>query len=149
MSNNEHSNQRTTASAGARKILISKKVMIHFSDSDPQGIAYFNSVLQMAHESLEEYWASQTAGWAYWFHNPDFAVPIRHCSCDFYKPLLVGKNYQSDLAVTEISETAITFSFRIVESDDLYAEATTTHVFVDKKNFKKRSVPAEVHSLLS
>jgi YbgC/YbaW family acyl-CoA thioester hydrolase len=129
--------------------ILKKNILIRFSDSDPQGIAYFNSVLQMAHDALEEFWSLRAEGWSYWFKNSEFAVPLKHVSCDFQQPLMVGETYELTLHVQEIGESSITFKTHIGRSGKSHAVACTVHVFVDKIRFQKIPVPEKIRAILA
>lgn len=130
------------------KILYEKKIIVKFGETDPQGIMYFNHPLQIAHECLEEYWSQTATGWDYWFRNPQFAAPIRHCDCDFLKPLVAGQKYTARLSVAEIKNSSVIFNCEFIQNQVLHAKTTTTHVFVDAKTFKKISIPKKIKKKL-
>ena len=128
------------------KPLYTTDVLIHFRDADPQGILYFSRVYDLAHNCLEEFWSKSPLGWRYWFQNPEFAVPLRHSACEYFRPMQVGDTYRSKLTVAKIGESSVEFICEFTQRDTgtVYTRVSTTHVFVDKKTFTKINVPERV-----
>ncbi len=132
------------------KCLSEKKILVSFGDTDPQGFIYFARAFEFAHQGIEE-WATQSPlGWAFWFQNAEFAVPVRHAEADFLAPMRVGGSYFARLFVGQVGETSVTFKTEFFDpsSDQKLAEVTSTHAFVDKKTFKKITVPERVREVL-
>lgn len=128
-------------------VLYEKKFMVKFGETDPQGIMYFNHFSRIAHECLEDFLSQTSEEWDYWFRNSKFAVPIKKCRSDFFKPLIVGQKYTACLTVADLQESSITFNCEFKKNKILYAKTITTHVFVDIKTFKKVSLPKRVKKI--
>jgi YbgC/YbaW family acyl-CoA thioester hydrolase len=132
-------------------VLTEQNLLISFGDTDPQGFIYFARAFELAHQAVEKWLNESTLGWAYWFQNPEFAVPIRKSSAEFLAPLRVGTTVRLLLTVKEIGTTSVTFLSEFYNSANaqLLASVQTTHVFVDKKSFQKREIPGAIRLLIS
>jgi YbgC/YbaW family acyl-CoA thioester hydrolase len=134
------------------RVLFEKNILISFSDADPQGILFYARTYTLAHNCLEEFWAQNTLGWPYWFQNPEFAVPIRHSSCEYLLPIRAGEKYRLHLSLLKLSQSSVQFLVEFYDCDKaprLCAKLETVHVFVDRINFSKISVPEKVKQVLS
>ena len=124
------------------RLLLEKSIRIHFGDTDPQGILFFARTFELAHECLEEYWAAAPQGWAFWFQNAEFAVPLRHASADFRSPAHAGELCSAQLHLSKIGNSSVDFKFELYNrTGSLLATVSTTHVFVDRSSFAKIPVP--------
>lgn len=130
-------------------ILFEKNIFINFGDADSAGILFYPRAFEIAHECLESFWKQSVSGWAMWFQNHEFAVPIRHAECDYSKPLVVGENYQARLILKKIGESSVVFTVRLEAVTGVCAEIITTHVFIDKKNGAKVFVPKNIREMLT
>jgi YbgC/YbaW family acyl-CoA thioester hydrolase len=132
------------------KILFEKNILIRFGDTDPQGILYFARLQDISHRCLEEYLASTPLGWAYWFSNLEFAVPIKNAQSDFSKPMRAGQKITVTLSTQKISDSSVTFltEYHDTSTKELCAKTTSVHVFVDKKAFTKISIPEKIKNIL-
>lgn len=132
------------------KCLSEKKILVTFGQTDPQGFIYFARAFEFAHQTIEEWVAQSPLGWDYWFKNTEFAVPLRHASADFLAPMRAGNHYYARLYVGGLSDSSVTFRTEFYDpaSEQKLAEVLSTHTFVDKKAFKKTSVPEKVRAIL-
>jgi 1,4-dihydroxy-2-naphthoyl-CoA hydrolase len=124
------------------------KSFVFFNHADPAGILFFNRVFDYAHNCLEAYTFSSPGMWDLWFKNEEFAAPLVSCNAQFKKPILCGKEIEIILNISEVKNTSVTFLFKILQENQLSCEVTTTHVFVDKKTFKKIPIPEIIKSRL-
>ncbi len=133
-----------------KRLLLEKARRIHFGETDPQGILFFARTFELAHECLEEYWASTSLGWPFWFQNSDFAVPLRHASADYRKPARAGELCSCQLFVEKIGNSSVEFAFELYDqTGNLLADVHTTHVFVERNAFGKIKVPDPIRELLA
>ncbi len=123
---------------------------ITFDLADPAGILYFANVFHLAHKNIEHYLEEQHGLWDEWFNNKNHGAPIKHTECDYFKPMLVGKDYNIVSKATKKSDSTITFTTQFLDpgsssrseaEESLCAEVTTVHVFVSKPEMKKINVP--------
>lgn len=133
------------------KAFFEKSIFIHFDEADPQGILYFANTFKLAHKCLEEYLTQSNLGWSFWFQNTEFAVPLRHSSCDYLSPMKAGEYYQTTLLVNKIGDSSIELicEFSDVKNKIVFAKVTSVHVFVNRESFKKISVPEKIRTLFS
>lgn len=131
------------------RVLLEDKKMISFGDADAQGILYFARTFDYAHECLERFWNQSSLGWNFWFQNPEFAVPLRHSSCDHLRPLKAGVTYTTQLSVVDLGQSSVKFAFEVRDADSVCARVETVHVFVDRKSFKKIDVPEKIRTQFS
>ena len=131
------------------RALFEKPVCVHFGDTDPQGMLYFARAFELAHECLEDYWTSRSPGWAFWFQNADFTVPLRHAEADFQKPARAGEKCSAQLHLVGIGNTSVEFQFALHDSAGiLLLTVNTTHVFVDRHSLRTMRVPNKIRDLL-
>lgn len=121
---------------------------IRFEEVDPAGILFFAKAFHLAHEALEVLLTSSPQGWDYWFNNPEWAVPIRSAQSEYYSPVHAGKTYLTRLSVEQPNDSSLNFQFELFNTDSdnkrSLLQVRTTHVFVDKKTFQRRSIPEPI-----
>lgn len=123
--------------------------LCHFDESDPSGLAFFGRLPEWSHRTIETFISESTIGWSGWFKHPEWAVPIRHLEADYTGPIAAGERVTSKLSVSEIGESSVRFTCEFFgQEGKSLAKVTTTHVFVDKRGFKKIRVPNEVQQLV-
>jgi YbgC/YbaW family acyl-CoA thioester hydrolase len=125
-------------------VLFEKKLLVHFSDCDPQGIVFYARYFDWAHAVIEEFWASVPNGWERWFQNADLAVPLRHAEANYLAPVVAGEEITAHLTVERIGETSVSFETQFSCDGSPAAAVKTVHVFVQRKDFRATSVPADI-----
>lgn len=124
---------------------------VAFDDADGEGIVFFGNYFRLAHRALER-WLPEVAGisWAEWFKNPDVGVPLRHVEADYLKPLRPGDTFEARIAVASIGDSSVHFvyEFTACGGGAPFARLKTSHVFIDRHELKKTSVPASLRSRL-
>jgi len=128
-------------------MFISKR-KINFYDCDPAGILFYAKIYELCHSVYEEMIQSFKLEDNYWV-NDDYVVPIIHSEATYHKPLVYNSFVEIELSVASISSSAFKFSYACKnEVGDLCVEVKTTHVFVDKKIWKKKSIKDDVRIAL-
>lgn len=128
----------------------SMQFTVAFDEADGEGIVFFGNYFRLAHRALEAYLPTKGIAWAEWFHNPEWAVPLRHVDADYRQPLRPGDTFESEIQVSEIGESSLTFIFEFKTlTGQPIAILKTTHVFVDRKTRKKRAIPSSVRQSLT
>ncbi len=131
------------------QLLFEKSITVHFGDTDPQGILYFARAFELAHETIEDFWAANSLGWAFWFQNSDFTVPLRHAEADFQKPARAGEICSAQLYLVRVGNTSVEFQVELYDSSgSLLTTVKTIHVFVDRRSLKKMNVPDRIREQL-
>ena len=122
---------------------------ITFDLADPAGILYFANVFHLAHKNIEHLIEDEHQLWQEWFNNKNFGAPIKHTECDYFNPMILGRDYSIKSDATEKSNSTITFKTKFLDlNDNLCAEVKTVHVFVSKPDMKKIAVPESIATKL-
>lgn len=144
-----------------------------FRHADPAGILFFANVFEIAHDIYEDFVAHLGWTWEQWFQNPDWAVPIRHASCDFKRPMTASHSYHVSVFAERIGESSFTLKYIFTEPlhrnddnnrvhpdnpDNTYndgdgganvcCEVSIVHAFYDKKRRSKTAIPSEIRDRL-
>ena len=89
-----------------------------------------------------------TPTWDEWFSHPEWAAPIRHTEANYYHPLFAGQEYSSTIETTNFGKSSITFTMTIRSNNQVMAQASSTHVFIDKKSMEKINIPEQLMTKL-
>jgi len=120
------------------------KRKINFYDCDAAGILFYARIYELCHSVYEEMIQSFNLNEDYWF-NDDYVVPIIHSEATYLKPLVYNSFVEIVLSVTTLSTSAFKLAYNCKnEAGDLCVKVKTTHVFVDKKTWKKKQIKDEV-----
>jgi YbgC/YbaW family acyl-CoA thioester hydrolase len=126
-------------------MFISKR-KINFYDCDPAGILFYAKIYELCHSVYEEMIQSFNLEENYWT-NDDYVVPIIHSEATYHKPLVYNSFVLIELSITSISSSSFKLSYSCKnEVGDSCVEVKTTHVFVDKKTWKKKSIKDDVRA---
>lgn len=124
------------------------KRKINFYDCDPAGILFFAKIYELCHSVYEEMIQSFMLEENYW-SNDDYVVPIIHSEATYHKPFSYNSFAVIELTVNAISSSAFKLAYTCKnENDELCVEVKTTHVFVDKKTWKKKKIKDDVRKNL-
>lgn len=125
-----------------------KNITIHFRQTDMAGIAYFNEVFNVFHDTYELWVESLMGSTQDWFCNADWAVPLKSVHCDYHAPLEPFKNYKLTIELENIGNT--TFRLKSVIKSETHDCATlsTTHIFMNKKTKTAMEIPSEIKTKL-
>jgi YbgC/YbaW family acyl-CoA thioester hydrolase len=125
------------------------KRKINFYDCDPAGILFYAKIYELCHSVYEEMIQSFNLNENYWA-NDDYVVPIIHSEAIYKKPLIYNSFTVIELRVTNISSSAFKLEYTCKNEDgELCVEVKTTHVFVDKKIWKKKQIKDNVRAGLT
>jgi len=126
--------------------LLKSKRKINFYDCDAAGILFYARIYELCHSVYEEMIQSFNLKEDYW-SNDDYVVPIIHSEATYHKPLVYNSFVEIELSVINLSTSAFKFSYNCInETGDLCVEVETTHVFVDKKTWKKKQIKDDVRA---
>lgn len=125
------------------------KRKINFYDCDPAGILFYAKIYELCHSVYEEMIQSFNLNENYWA-NEDYVVPIIHSEATYKKPLIYNSFAVIELSVTNIRSSAFKLEYACKnENGELCVEVKTTHVFVDKKIWKKKQIKDNVRAGLT
>lgn len=126
--------------------MFTTKRKINFYDCDPAGILFYAKIYELCHSVYEEMIQSFNLKEDYWA-NDDYVVPIIHSEAAYKKPLVYNSFASIELTVTNISNSAFKLEYICKnEQGELCVEVKTTHVFVDKKSWKKKAIKDDVRA---
>lgn len=131
------------------KQLLIREFHVRFSDVDSAGILFFARTFEFAHLCLEEFCRQADFGWEFWFQNPEFAVPLKHASCEYLTPIRQNQKFNITMSIVKNSTSTLTFAFDFSVEGRPCARVETVHIFVDKKSFQKCAVPKQISLVLS
>lgn len=124
--------------------MFTAKRKINFYDCDPAGVLFYAKIYELCHSVYEEMISSFNLKEDYWA-NEDYIVPIIHSEARYHKPLIYNSFIQIELYVDKISSSAFNLAYNCTnEKGELCVEVKTTHVFVDKKTWKKKQIKENV-----
>ena len=123
-------------------------VPIRFHHGDPAGISFFANVYPMAHDTFEDFLQQLGFEWSLWFANEEWAVPLRHTSCDYFQPLFPGKQSTITVLVEHLGESSLKMKYLIKNGDTMAAEVTLVHTFMNIRTRKKMTMPSFVRDRL-
>jgi len=122
--------------------------IVEFGMCDSGGILFFARIFELAHSAYEEFILRSDLENNY-FEHEEIAIPLISATSDFHKPIKLHEVLEINVVVSKIGNSS--FQLTTTFLDELVnakAIVTTTHVFVDKKEFGKMDIPDEFLSLL-
>lgn len=124
--------------------LYAYECFIPFHLADPAGILFYGHVFTLSHQAFEHFVMDYLGySWNNWFQNKEWVVPIRHTEANFFAPIEAGKNCRIELNVSLISQCSFTVIYRFIQQERC-CEVSIVHVFCDKLEKKKISIPQDV-----
>ncbi len=122
--------------------------IVEFGMCDSGGVLFFARIFELTHSAYEEFILRSDLVNNY-FENEEIAIPLIRATSDFHKPIKLHEVLKINIVVSKIGNSS--FQLTTTFLDELVnakAIVTTTHVFVDKKEFRKVNIPDEFLSLL-
>lgn len=122
----------------------------HFNDCDPAGIFYFGNVPNLCHRTYENWLMHLKSDWRYWFSNSEWIIPIKNCTIDYQNPMRAGDSYSLELSIKAMSQSSFTTQFHAfnTKTNSTYFKAQIVHVFVQKSDFTKMTIPDSIRTML-
>ena len=124
------------------------KHFVFFDQCDPAGILYFAESFAFAHRSIERFIEGSSIGWNNWFNNETTAFPIRHASCDYFRPVFAGTQIEVSVVVTDLSPSTVCFSSTATQSGEEKFRVASVHTALDKQRLTKSEIPADIFQKL-
>ena len=122
--------------------------IVEFGMCDIGGILFFSRIFEIAHSAYEEFILTGDLENNY-FENEEIAIPLISASSDFHKPISLHEVLKINIEVSKIGNSSFQLTTTFFnESSSAKATVVTTHIFVEKKDFKKTNIPDEFLSLL-
>lgn len=118
-----------------------RRYRIHFSEADPAGWMFFAQLGKFAHDTYEEWVCALGIPWREWFAHPEVAIPLRSTEARYHAPLAAGEMFEVSVSLVELRETSFKLTFAFHRGDQLCAEFSSIHVFIDKVTGQKTKIP--------
>lgn len=128
--------------------MFSTTIRINFYDADPAGIMFFANVFRFAHSAYEELLENSPVKKEY-FYSSKYVVPIIHTEADYFRPVYPNSTIKIEVTLSRLKENSFELSYSFLnESGEKCVEVKTAHVFVNKKSWKKTTIPEEIRNFL-
>lgn len=121
---------------------------LSFSQTDSAGIMFYSRAFEIAHLAYEEM-VAEKIGWEQIFDNTESAFPLVHSEINYFKPVKAGQRLAIQISLANKGESSFQLKFDAKIQDEVCFSLNTTHVSIDKANFKKKPLPSFVSELLS
>ncbi|MDT3697275.1 MAG: thioesterase family protein [Ignavibacterium sp.] len=115
------------------------KRKINFFDCDPAGIIFYSRIFEFCHSAYEEMISSFNLKENFWM-NENYVVPIIHSESEYVKPIKYGDEISIIVQVSQLRDSSFELMYTIKRGKTLCSHVKTVHVFVDKKNWKKKEI---------
>lgn len=125
-----------------------KSATLQFHQCDPGGIMFFANAYVLAHDAYESFIKYLGFSWHEWFENPVWAVPIRHSSCEYFRPLRPGQEVTISVGIDRLGETSFTAKYTVKQNDQIHMEVQLVHTFIHKEKIKSTPIPSEIRERL-
>ncbi|MGD2141232.1 MAG: thioesterase family protein [Burkholderiales bacterium] len=119
--------------------------LIRFSHCDPAAIVYFPRFFDLAHSTMED-WFAQGVG----ISLPELiterrvGTPTVSIHCDFVKPLRIGDTLRFELCVTRLGNASADLQYRGTRNAEEHLRISQTLVFMDLDAARAVPIPADV-----
>ena len=124
--------------------------LIRFSHCDPAAIVYFPRFFDLAHSTMED-WFAQGVGFSLpeLIINRRIGTPTVRIQCDFAKPLRMGDTLRFELQVTKLGNASADLRYRGFKDDAEHLRITQTLVFMDLEAGRAVPIPEDVRSRIA
>ena len=125
---------------------------VRFGDTDAAGVVYFAHLLRWCHEAYEESLEHFGVAAAEVFPTPgsllEVALPIVHCSADYFRPLVCGDAITIRLVPVrlDLGSFEVRYSFR--SNGALVARGLTRHLAIRAADRHRCALPEPINRWL-
>jgi len=125
---------------------------VRFGDTDAAGVMYFPQLLHWCQEAYEESLERFGIAAAEVFPQPgscpEIALPIVHCSADFFKPLVCGDPLAIALEPRRLDPGSFEIHYRFSSNGTAVAQGLTRHLAISTGQRERRELPAAINRWL-
>ena len=125
---------------------------VRFGDTDAAGVMHFQQLLRWCHEAYEESLERFGIAAAEVFprpgSRPEIALPIVHCSADFFKPLVCGAPLAIALEPRRLDPGSFEIHYRFSRNGTAVAQGLTRHLAISTGQRERRELPAAINRWL-
>lgn len=126
------------------------KINITWGDCDPANIVYTGRIPWLALDAINAFWEHHLGGdgWFQMEMDRGYGTPFVHMSMDFTHPITPRSKLVCDVVPSRLGDSSIEFQVVGRQDGKLCFTGTFVCVFIVAKEFKKRSAPEEIRSLV-
>jgi 1,4-dihydroxy-2-naphthoyl-CoA hydrolase len=125
---------------------------VRFGDTDAAGVMHFPQLLHWCHEayeeSLERFGIAAATVFPTLESCPEIALPIVHCSADFFKPLVCGAPLAIALEPRRLDPSCFEITYRFSSSGMDVARGLTRHLAISSGQRRRQELPAAINRWL-
>jgi YbgC/YbaW family acyl-CoA thioester hydrolase len=124
---------------------------IRMYDTDTAQILFFGNQFRLLNDALEDLLENEGITLKDLFTTSPFGFVFVHAESDYLAPLVGGDHVQIEVSVNHIGNSSFGFYYEIFKkgSRELVGKGNTKHVTIDRKSFKKITIPADFRKKLT
>lgn len=116
------------------------KLRVRYAECDPQGVVFNAHYLAYLDTSITELWRAALGAYQEMMDRGVDLV-VAEAQLRWRAPARFDDELMLEVAVTQMSNTAITTQHRISRDDEAIVEGTLRHVVVDRETLAKTPIP--------
>ena len=125
---------------------------VRFGDTDAAGVMHFHQLLRWCHEAYEDSLERFGVAAAEVFPTPgsllEVALPIVHCSADYFSPLVCGDAITIRLEPVRLDLGSFEVRFSFTSSDQAVAQGLTRHLAIENPSRRRCGLPTAINRWL-
>ena len=125
---------------------------VRFGDTDAAGVVNFAHLLRWCHEAYEESLERFGLAAAEVFPTPgsllEVALPIVHCSADYFRPLVCGDAITIRLEPVRLDLGSFEVRYSFTSSDQTVAQGLTRHLAIGTSSRRRCALPTAINRWL-
>jgi 1,4-dihydroxy-2-naphthoyl-CoA hydrolase len=125
---------------------------VRFGDTDAAGVVNFTQLLRWCHEAYEESLECFGVAAAEVVPTPgsqlEVALPIVHCSADYFRPLVCGDAITIRLGPVRLDLGSFEVHYSFTSSEQTVAQGLTRHLAIETSSRRRCSLPTAIHRWL-
>lgn len=122
--------------------------VLHFSDCDPAGIAYYPRYFDKLNSVVEDWWASMGIPWKVLFLERRIGLPTVRFEVDFRAPAFLGDSLVFSLAVARIGQRSVDLDHTVRRDGAILWQAKQVLVATSLETHKSISWPDDLRAAL-
>ena len=125
---------------------------VRFGDTDAAGVMHFHQLLRWCHEAYEESLEHFGVAAAEVFPTPgsllEVALPIVHCSADYFRPLVCGDAITIRLEPVRLDLGSFEVRYRFERQGEEVARGLTRHLAIENPSRRRCGLPTAINRWL-
>ena len=125
---------------------------VRFGDTDAAGIVNFAKLLRWCHEAYEESLERFGVAAPEVFPTPgsmlEVALPIVHCSADYFRPLVCGDAITIRLEPVRLDLGSFEVRYSFTSSEQAVAQGLTRHLAIETSSRRRCALPTAINRWL-